>query len=395
MSYKDQTFGEEFKVEIRSDKSLNQILAYQDEGGSVTRTPHVGNQSLAHMLYYQSGGMGLLYDRTYGGRDYRFSPDGIIANGTYTQIADSQTLMTHAQTTGDFNTLPYPVSQGVSVAALHTDALREAIPQANVVHFSRYFEDSASVVYAIARAAYSAAPHLWTRYATRNGTEQQVQVEDAQVLDRLGLLGVTELDRGLILPNQVNIIANAVIEALRVNSEVIHLSGPDMFKYIKDISEEIDYLYGHVRRGLLQHTDIVLPDTLRFRLYPVDKLRFATLPSRKAVLDSMIDTYVQYRELEDNRNTFMRSNPSKEERDAYIQNFTLRKGEHLTAMIAAVQACPEVFFDTKQKNYFTHYDLLASGEQGLYVHPWGTTESIDAVAKGFDFMSDLLTKEKA
>lgn len=370
---------EPFKISIDDSMTLRQLVTVHNEQfTSIQRTPHVGNANLSHLAHYALGLPAILYDRNKGLKDSNFNPDGVVSVEGYERTSHPDILMTHAVVesppTKEFHGRREWFRTGRSLAEAHTSSLRELFPESNLQHFTDYLAENHEVVGRVIEAANKVMPaeELWSRRVDATGETQTNGLDRRRRLrDPLDeVYGVSNQEEGWIVPNEVNVLLTAVIEAEKFGKDkVYHVSGPDMYKYVDTMQGRLSTLYESARRELPPGA---LPETLEFVVVPMGDMRFAVNSDRAETLDELVGMWPVYLDLQQQKKQFYSelyaSDLPREEKDEARDAFVAEKENPVFSHIQRLsRSCPELFFDTKTKNYLTQYDMLDGYGRNLHV----------------------------
>lgn len=371
-----------FPVVIRRDCSLMDLVAIHRAGGSVMKTPHVGNMYPNNLAV---GALGIplnCYDRTVGRKDRNFHPHRVIRGGASEVIADHTLLTTHVRVERPSRFAPEWFSVGARVSDGHMAALRAALPMAECVVYTEWLRRYADRVTAVLEVLTDTFPFLWERLVHSDGrVVEHPNVRNWSIAQALGVYGITsDAPSGLLIPNVVNIILDGVLECgARGVTEVYHCSGPDMVRYIGDLEDQLHALYDTVRKRL----GWGLPEELRFHLVPVAEMRFAVPEPRRAALDALIGAWCDMRAMKRHHAERMRA-VTDGERYAAIAACASERDRATSRIRDASMACAEIFYRIEDANCTTQYDLLAE-RTTVYVPPWAATAPIRDVDLAMEF----------
>ncbi|MBI4713613.1 hypothetical protein HY771_00255, partial [Candidatus Uhrbacteria bacterium] len=251
-----------FFVRARDDLSLTDLKAIHDRGGSVVKTPHVGNIYPGNLGVAKAGIRMIFYDRNIGSKDSNFHPHGVIRGSRFEALSDRKLLTTHAKASKTSSLAEEWFRSGDSMLERHMASLRKSVPELQGEVYSDYLRVRSRSATDVLRATADSHPTLWERSVQANGTVVNYSCRGWADLARSGVLGVTRQDSGALIPNALNVVLISVLEAHeRGVSEVYHLSGPDMVRYIGLLQGKFDELYTAVRSALPTWK---LPETLTF-----------------------------------------------------------------------------------------------------------------------------------
>ncbi|MBI4713957.1 hypothetical protein HY771_02120 [Candidatus Uhrbacteria bacterium] len=254
-------------------------------------------------------------------------------------------------------------------------SLRKAVPELQGEVYSDYLRVRSRSATNVLRATANSHPTLWERSVQANGTVVNYSCRDWADLARSGVLGVTRPDSGALIPNALNVVLISVLEAHeRGVSEVYHLSGPDMVRYVGLLKDKFDELYTAVRSALPTWK---LPETLTFNLVPAADFRLVVLKGREAALNELVETHLSLQR--DNVQHGKRIQEAGDDRYKVIGEVNkLRKAEG-DRLRAALANCPEVFYRIESANAPSQYDVLDAG--GVHVHPWALEAPMCEISK--------------
>jgi len=364
----------DFRVVPRYDLSLKDLAALHRDGHSVTKSPHVGNWYPNNLAVASLGIPMNVYDRTIGVRDRNFHPHKIIVDGGSEEVADPAILTTHARVIRESSWFPERFPVGSRVLDGHMQAIRDAVPGANCVVFTDYLRQHADRVLAILEVATGRISGLWRRFAHTDGT---ITEPTCGGWDRIaqtgGIYGLTNDEFGWLIPNELNVILDGVLQAAIHNASVVyHLSGPDMIGYIGGYAE----LLAKIHAALRQKLDWV-PEQVELHLVPVATMRFAVPETRRQALDSFMDELLAIYAWRTARGEEIPPGPNGNKKIAAMES-TEAKTEHRrmkSRLREAAAECPEVWYDITEGSFVSQYDLLASGTP-IYIHPWAVAAPV-------------------
>ncbi|MFE5549499.1 hypothetical protein ACFQ71_37595 [Streptomyces sp. NPDC056534] len=375
-----------FEVRPRYDLSLADVVAIQAEGGAVLRSAHPGNWSPGNLTVASLGLRCVLTDLTMTGADDIYHPSGIIVGRRFHPglCRKSRSLVVKTPVRRRTRSrLPGGLEEwfpgGKNLARAHCDALRAAVPAADVTFFSDYLmEDYEFAVRALEIAA-DAMPQLWRRLhvpglgvvdaadvAAGKGAFQQIRGMSARPgswaeIQKTGVLGVTEADHGWLVPVEVMCLLMAVLDGRRFGtSDVYHLGGVRMMHYIAGLLPSLQTMYGAMAEELR------LPDEFNFHLVPSANMTLGVPRHDRTALDHLVDVYLSaYGNSDD-------SGPG--------QNTRPDRFKDLARLSWAADSCAVPFFDVRDANYCSQYDLLVQEEE-WYMSPWALEAPLGEVGR--------------
>lgn len=372
-----------FSVVERNDWSLHEIADMSRSGMPVMRSPHVGNLGMYNGALAEVGLHLVTYDRTVPMRDRNYNPGFVIEGGRATRVTDpahDDLLTSHIRSTAPINGSPV----GTLLPEAHNHAVQEAFPGAHIETMSQFLLRHAEVVSEVTTVLAAHGLGDWSRRVDHDGVVHAVTSNPVESIARYGIFRDGDPNNqwsGLILPNLYNVYLSGALDALEHGgvSEVVHLSGPDMVRYIKKMAPDLQAMHE------VAMTETSLGDQLpsgefTFNIVPTTAARLAVPTSQKDRLDAMMDAFADQREtlaeLTDMKAATASAFDPKQEKSVRVASLN-----HLGALVAAqrnhladiVEICPEIFAPTADMGYYTQYDALADRRaghtSGVYVHP--------------------------
>ncbi|MFE5948166.1 hypothetical protein [Streptomyces sp. NPDC056480] len=275
--------------------------------------------------------------------------------------------------------------EGKNLAQAHCDALRKAVPASDVMFFSDYLLDDSEFALRCMEIAADAMPHLWRRMNVPDLGVVDVASQDSgrhlrrgwpsaqpgswSDINRVGVFGVTGEDYGWLVPVEVMCLMMAVLDGRRFDTaEVYHLSGVHMINYISSIAPVIHDLY------VALADELDLPSTLTFHIAPSANMTLGVPANDRVVLDHLVDCYLDAQE---NRQSL-----------AGRQSVQAERFRALSRLNWAADSCAVPFFDVREANYFSQYDLLAQDAE-WYMSPWALETPLGEVGRMVSTVSKL------
>jgi len=247
--------------------SLMNLAALREQGYSVVKSPHVGNQHPCNLVCAALGIPLEMVSFTQGVRDKNFHPHVRIQNGQSVSLYDSDTWTQFATTPG-----------GQTATEYHQSAMQQVFSGTEIMTDMERMRLYPALAAAVLQATnIKRNQSVWYR---RVSAEGQVTKRSAGQLSQADLeSNVFQFSNdlsGWVIPNKVHIIFSMVYQALSSGRDVVyHLSGPQMVHYIDGLREELSLLY-----DLVRHRIPDLPFTLRLRVVPVATARFVAVAAR-------------------------------------------------------------------------------------------------------------------
>lgn len=380
-----------FSVVPRYDLSLKDLAALHRDGRSVAKSPHVGNWYPNNLAVASLGIPMSVYDRTYGAADKNFHPHKIIVDGGSEEVANPAILTTHARVIRESSWFPDRFPVGSRMLDGHMQAIRDAVPGANCEVFTDYLRRHADRVLAILEVATAVSPSLWRRFVHTDGTiTEPVCGGWRRIAETGGIYGLTNDEFGWLIPNQLNVLLDGVLETALYNENVVyHLSGPDMIGYIDSYAELLKKTHSVLRQKL----DWVR-ETVELHLVPVATMRFAVPETRRLALDTFMDALLAIYGWRTARGEQIPPGPNGNRKIA-AKETPEAKTEHRrmkSRLREVAAACPEVWYDITKGSFVSQYDLLASGTR-IYVHQWAVEAPITLLQYTEQYAASLLQQQ--
>lgn len=363
---------EQLQIRLNDSVSINDLVDLHDQGLSVQRSAHIGNLQPYNMSLIAVGIPAILVDHTITGIDTTYRPESIVRDGSETVIAPLGVMSSRVQA-GD-----------TYLDQTHSDAATSVITGSKVELTTAYIRRHEAIYSQVARIALHNMPGLFRRMVERDDpvTREIAPLRATSEVTRCGILQLNDdprTDRGVLMPNVVDIVGNFIAEAVESGRDTVyHLSGPDMVHYAlksKD-AEQIARLYALVKDA----TSLggVLPAQLKVELVPTADARLATTIQRADVLDQLAQAIaerdVAEQEIRARKAAFF-SSPDRSDQDQ--KNRIISESNELLTevcetLVDAATQCPEVLAPYKRGEdsgtcFISQYDVAEEG--GLYIHP--------------------------
>ena len=154
-----------------------------------------------------------------------------------------------------------------------------------------------------------------------------------------------------------------------------------MYRYIDGYQEELNEIYDYLKKVL----NWDLPETMNCHIIPVINMRFIVEIDYKNTLDKLMATYSKFISLENSIRNSIQNIVSNNCLDENIKEKEKAKKEITSCLSEGLSFFHQtVFYDIKEENCFTQYDLIKSN--GLYIHPWAIDNKLSEVSKAFRFL---------
>jgi len=318
------------ELRIRDDLSVNDIVRLAQKH-LVKVTPHVGNWTPARLALPMLGVSVLCVDHTIGIKDRNAHPHLLIQNGAAHELCDhADRLTTHAYVTKHANGGFHPI--GKSLSDVHIGAVRALYPLADIMTHVEHLREYRDVTLVVLEEAtnFSRSATWWrkvdaegmvTSYRSKNLPRTWKEI-------RPSIFPLTNRREGWLIHNRISILMDIIIQSrMGIESDMYHLSGPDMVRYLGSEMATISRMYDHVRKRLGLPQEIIT-----FNLVPFASFRFATRASQASACERLC----------------------KELAGTSPDEHTLR---------SCIREASDVLAESESQSYFTQHDCLAEGEK--------------------------------
>jgi hypothetical protein len=358
----------ELGLTAQQDVSINDLVDYRDQGFSVLRSAHVGNLSPYNLSLADAGIPILAVDHNITGVDTTYFPEAIMVGGNKTVVAELGLLTCRA------------VVDGVPLDDLHLAAAKAATEGVTIFTNTEYVRRNELISGEVLLIAARVMPELFRRVVQPDGTVRHSSSSAglAEAGKCMQLLDDPRSEQvASLIPNEVDIILNFVIEALESERDVqFHVSGPAMVKYIGSILPTLQKLYGVLAEQASFGTR--LPEVLRVELVPALDARFAVTRDKAASLDTLLEEFDQLKleqvKMNAKRKHFFASEMSKdgELRAEFLSSIRALETANSAGFLNTLGESPivpqllvDAGNDSDNIGFVTQYDVVAVG--GLYV----------------------------
>ena len=372
-------------INLEPNLSLQDVVTAQQEGYSVMRSAHVGNLRGYNLAVASLGIPVLLVDHNvvaqypddFGDRNYL--PGSIVRRDSITPLPVNRLGGLAMQTT---------TQDGQYLDQLHIASLQQAFANTSFFTNTSYVRSQESISGEIAKIALTTMPELFKRVVESDGSIQQATEAKrnyAFLADSYGILQLNDdprQERGLLLPNEVDILNNFVVEALRSGrSRQLHLSGPDMKDYAMttNLRDILNRLYKEVLE--LASFRRSLPEDIQVDLIPAAEARFASSRSQTRQLYTIFD-YLSYEDrVKEEKSAFFQS-PNRQDdaqRDEFLAQIKTKEALVIDGLNLAVAEAKELFNGPRQAPFTSQYDVINEG--GLVMPGQNTHLSLENLRK--------------
>jgi hypothetical protein len=360
-------------LSIESNISLADIQAAQQDGLSVVRTAHIGNLRDYNLAIASMGIPMQLVDHTIVAQqpgepgDKNYLPGSIVTEQAIKPLhidhIGGLALQTQAinEETGQLEYLDQ----------LHTNKLRVAFPDTPIATNTEYIRRSESISGEVIAIAATVSPELFTRTVESDGSVHRVA--EGSVTHLIPSYGVLQLnhdphhDRGVLIPNEVDIVLGFVVEALTHGGDMqLHLSGPDFCNSSKDkdFQKIINALYEAVRSQASFGSQ--LPEVLHVKIIPATAARFVAAPGQGDTLQQIFDVLAQDESLDEEKRVFFALHSDRSDEAArFIQETRATRHEISHVLGELALRSSGLFIGPREAPFLSQYDVLSAG--GIYI----------------------------
>jgi len=309
--------------------TLSKLATIQQQGFSVMKTPHVGNQHPSNLLCAALGFHIDMVTNTIGERDKNFHPQLRIEGGASAPLYCGTVLTPLAA-----------APCGTPVEEYHMSSARRVFPRTTITTDVELLTSEPVLAERVMRKATEVVPRLWYRRVTACGQvikdSSWSYAEAAKAVFRF-----TDQSAGWLVPNAISILYTAIWQSLATGRDAVYaLSGPDMVKYIGGLASNLSTMYDAVRREVPQ-----LPEVLHVYVVPVAQCKLVSHRREADAVDAVVDVLSWY-----------------ERQPVEV------RGQAMASICDIGIRYPEFTRPIAEARFLSHYDLVASDE--LYVPTW-------------------------
>lgn len=370
-------------INIEANISLQEMREQMDQGVSVMRSAHVGNARGYNLAVASIGIPMLLVDHTIVAQapdqpgDKNYLPGSIVTRESIQPLSIESIGGLALRT----ETICPDTGAACFIDELHTKSLKTAFPDTEVLTNTEYLRKNEQIANEVVAAAIATRPELFARFVTSSGTVRK----DGAFAESITSVGILQLnddprrEAGVLLPNEVDIVINFVIEALKSERDtIIHLSGPDMQQYIKDsnMRRTLSQLYQAVRSTASFGSR--LPAELSVKLVPANCAAFVTTPDRLDKMARIFAIKKAQSDIKAERDTFFKSPAARDDsiKAAFLKDTQLQNKALGTELLEVAVETDELFIGPREAPYISQYDLLDQGDIAIPAEnmQWSMTE---------------------
>ncbi len=355
----------ELSISKPKDISLEMLQCKKQEGFSVQRSAHIGNHRMYNLILASAGVEMLLVDHNLTARDTNYNPEKIIQNGDSSELTDQKFTLS-LRTKSSNSTL----FEGQFLDEIHSRSLSEAFPNTSIITNTDYLRKNETIVAEIIDICSEVMPELFNRRALPDGTVKKLQIPVAEISpsDFLQLRDDPRAEETAnMIPNEVDIICNFVIEALNYKKDTLfHVSGPDMINYINSILPNLQKLYSQLTQASFASK---LPDTLNIELIAGTAFKVGCTTTNRPNLEPFADIFAEFNKFETEssnakRHFFKGKNPTSQDKIEFLDSLRFERESIIIALRKQFQELQGILVQDGT-TYTSQYDVIANG--GLYV----------------------------
>lgn len=355
----------ELSINKPKDISLEMLQCKKQEGFSVQRSAHIGNHRMYNLILANAGVEMLLVDHNLTTRDTNYNPEKIIQNGISTELTDQEfTLSLRTRSNND------TLFKGQFLDEIHSQSLSEAFPNTPITTNTDYLRENETIVAEIIEICSEVMPELFNRQALPDGRVQRLKAPLREVSPS-NFLQLRDDPRSeetaIMIPNEVDIICNFVIEALNYGRDrLYHVSGPDMISYINGILPNLQILYSQLTQASFASK---LPETLNIELVAGTAFKVGCTVTNRPNLEPFAIIFADFNNFEiESSNTkrrfFKGKNPTDQEKAEFLDILRFNRESLIIALRKQFQEL-QGMLDQDGSTYTSQYDVIA--DNGLYV----------------------------
>ncbi len=275
--------NQELRIQLDDSMPLGELLESAKNGEAVKRSAHIGNMFGADLVQAALGMRMVLVDANYGQKDSLYFPQAIISPTAEPKIVAPADKLSFANSCLD----------GTPLNQFCLDSIVRAFGNTDVEADTEMLLKNRDTSEAILNILLPKFGYLFSRRVDSNGRPARISETPLTVGD-IAVVGES-ITEGAVIPNEINILIDFVLEALRVGgSGITHISGPTMFIYIKSKLELLNAMYQELAASSL----FELPDKLDVRLVPASGLRFVSSIAQREDLEEVISLEYEYTKLD-------------------------------------------------------------------------------------------------
>jgi len=357
---------ENVTINIDANLSINELVEKIREGFDVQRSAHVGNLSAYNLTLADAGIPMLLVDQNQTGKDSNYYPELVMTREGMDQVAPFGRIVCRTA-----------VESGQFLDDMHIESIERALPDSTVYTNTSFLRENLDISEAVVGLGFQYGPEMFGRVSTAEGVMQPVSYESVTGLEIMQLADDPREAKVMrVMPNVLDIVICFAVQARNSGRDVIyHVSGPDMVKYIKKETAQINFFYDLLAQ-LPTMSD--LPKKLRVEIAPGASAVLATTTAKKAELEAIEESLGRLFACEEKsaaeRRAFFTGPNSKDDeaRNALIEGFRTATENLRASLFDVVRELPEIAKGPRNPGFITQYDVT---EEGLVVSGLNTSLS--------------------
>lgn len=266
--------------------SLADLGRKMEQGYSVLKSPHVGNQHPSNLVCAALGVPLAMVTFTQGERDKNFHPHLQIVGGEGRLISDPKKWTPFAN-----------LGCGRALEEYHQSELKRRFPELSIRADHEMLYDNFALAEAALKSATAAISHLWYRSVNTDGDVTNFRGNIITSWDQVAdhIFRFTNDTHGWLVPNLAHILFDLCLQSLESGRDLVyHLSGPQMVGYISKKENNLSKAYDKLRAD---YPEFGLPEVLIARIVPVASCRMVSHRDDTVGLDALENTLRWYENL--------------------------------------------------------------------------------------------------
>lgn len=376
------------EIQLEPNVSIEDLQQAQQEGFSVLRSAHIGNARGYNLALAEAGLPMMLVDHTIVAQTPDDSGDRNYLPGSIVRESGIEPLPVEVGGLALRTEIRKPEMQETQfIDEFHVANLQQAFPDTNIVTNTEYLRNEETISQETIAVAAALTPELFRRLVEADGTMRETDSSFAGLLDTYGTLQLNDdprRERGVLLPNEVDMLIDFLVEALRSERDTqFHLSGPDMANYTKSavLQQQLQRLY----EGVRQRTSFgkTLPEALTVKLVPAAHARYVTSPDNAEVMEALFSSLQEKSVIQEEKSRFFATDAAKDpdQRQAFLD----RMGEQQLAIMQDIGSLAlelgGIFAGPREAPFFSQYDVLEKGIATADANKTWTMAELDALTK--------------
>ncbi len=356
-----------FNIIPDASRSIKDLEKLAEQGEEVIKTPHIGNARPDNMMFFSNWIKNIFFDWNTGDADRNFHPHGIIKNNIFTEKENKDV----------FSSLYKELGQK------HMNEIKNSFPESYVKSYSEfikeYNQDYKKFLNELLKTSYD--KNLWYRKVDSEGVIKKTTPSNFKELTNEGVFGIDSDKNGWVLPNSLNILF-LTVWAIKTSNKTLmhHISGPDMYKYVKKIQPDLNIFYDKLKGK----ND--LPEKIDVYMHSADSHnRFGAKEGGDyKKLEELVRQIETYQNLEKLKGGEIKSLKDKSLIKSVVQKYNEQK-QKLEQSIKELIRDTNFLYDFKKGLYTSQHDF-EPGEK-FVKHPFGLEKSMEEITEFYNLLS--------